>query len=475
MGRKPKLVISILVGIAVLIGLGILGYIYLLKPTISTVEPIPNSLNAFLVKPLIGSTGMVGEAVPVSAEAVSIFPIQSLELWVDGVLIDRTNAPTPDLKQLNGLWEWTPAEEGEQTLMARALDSKGQMVNSNIIRVKVNPASPAGRNILPNEGDTLALIAQNSGISLQDLVGVNPSVDPNAPLKAGQPISLPSPPGGSTSPLGEPPPDPDNPLPDPPPPPPPPGPENPPAVPFVTGSLDGCNAKLEVIPGDVSATGYRLYVISPGALGPELLATFGPLGSIDERHAFTHQSLFGTYKYYSEAFNANGTVHSQLISLDIKDDQCSVNAKKPANVKLITRYGFDKAYCFVTNVGTKTHIRMPLTQDTFISPMDKAELENWGQEWFPGLMFLQGRVLIWLHTCRHCILTIRQAPRCYLNAGGGVEITCTRWVSPRKLSLPPNCIRLWSSKAQNTRSSGCSAIHQPPQAVNPWFYPSLII
>ncbi|MHC1784375.1 MAG: hypothetical protein AB9891_16740 [Anaerolineaceae bacterium] len=169
MGRNPKLVISILVGVTVLIGLGILGYIYLNKPAGSAVEPIPRSLNAFLVKPLIGSAGTVGEVVPVSAEAVSTFPIQSLELWVDGVLVGRTNAPTPDLKQLNGLWEWTPEEEGEQTLMARALDSKGQVVNSNFIRVKVNPASPVtSRSILSNEGDTLVQIAQTSGVPLPE-------------------------------------------------------------------------------------------------------------------------------------------------------------------------------------------------------------------------------------------------------------------------------------------------------------------
>ncbi|MHC1784374.1 MAG: hypothetical protein AB9891_16735 [Anaerolineaceae bacterium] len=139
------------------------------------------------------------------------------------------------------------------------------------------------------------------------------------------------------------------------------------------------------MPGDVSATGYRLYVIAPEAPGSELLATFGPLSSIDKRHAFTHKALYGTYTYYSEAFNAKGTVQSQPISLDIKDAECSANAKKAANVKLITGYGLDDAYCYVTNIGSNIHIRMPLVDGTFIHPMDAAELQTWGAEWLPGV------------------------------------------------------------------------------------------
>jgi hypothetical protein len=384
MGRKTKIIIGIVFGCALLIGLGSLAYFYLSPPAESGKKPVPRTLNVFLVKPLAGSQGAVGQSIPVSAEAVSTAPILSIELYADGNLVDRTNAPNPDITQLNGLWEWTPEEEGEHLLMARALDGKGQVINSNFIRLKIGPSEPAApRALLASEGETLALISQNLDVPLPDLQGANPNIDPETPLSGGQPVDLPVPMGGSAPPPGQEPIEPNN--PDPEPPSFDPQPEGPPAAPTVTGDVVGCTANLEIIPGDTAAEGYRLYTVPPGALEPELLETFGPLNAVNEHHTLTHSNLFGTYVYFAEAFNSFGMAQSLAISLNLDEEQCSAYAKKAANVKLISGFGLDEAYCYVTNLGSNVHIRMPLADGTFIPPMDPADLKAWGAEWLPGL------------------------------------------------------------------------------------------
>jgi hypothetical protein len=384
MGRHPKLIASILAGIILLTGLGVLAYIFLLAPETAAEKPVPRTLNVFLTKPLAGSLGEVGKSIPVSAEAVSTAPILSIELYADGVLVGRTNAPSPDTKQLNGLWEWTPEDEGEHLLTARALDGKGQAVNSNFIRLKIGPAKPpAGRALLASEGETLALISQTLDIPLPDLQGVNPDINPETPLSGGQPVNLPVPMGGSAPPPGQEPvepttPDPEPPLLNP-------EPEGPPSAPSITGDVVGCTANLKIKPADTSAFGYRLYAVSPMALEPELLESFGPLESVHNFHTFTHSNLFGVYSYFAEAFSDKGLAQSLPISLTIDEEQCSAYAKKAANVKLITGFGLDEAYCYVTNVDSNVHIRMPLADGTFIPPMDPADLKAWGTEWLPGL------------------------------------------------------------------------------------------
>jgi len=71
MGRKTWLITSIILGFAVLVGLGLIGaVVYLRMPTGKAAEPAPGTLFVSLTQPFDSSRPALGEPVPVAAEAV---------------------------------------------------------------------------------------------------------------------------------------------------------------------------------------------------------------------------------------------------------------------------------------------------------------------------------------------------------------------------------------------------------------------
>jgi hypothetical protein len=379
-----KLIVIVLCT-CILGGLGLLGgIVYLRAPGAPPPGLPPATLFVTLLRPVNESEAQVGIPVAVSAEAVSTQPLQVLELWVDGVPVIQSAPLAAGLKQFNTLWNWKPEQEGEHILQGRARDASGQVMNSNLVRVTVKPATlPSPPTVLPVSGETLTGMAQKFNIPLQDFTNQNPGLNPDTPLPAGKPVNLPFSQHTNLNPSAPPPPGwPDTtPSDPPPPPPPPPGPEPPPISPALTGSLDGCNARLEITPGDGYAAGFRLYVVSPGALEPELLKTFGEAGA-GKKLTFLHEKLYGKFVYFAEAFNDKGMTQSVPVNLEVSAQECLVNAKPPANVKLITGWGYDQLYCYAT-IDSVTQIRMPLKAGTFIAPMPDADLQKWGKETLP--------------------------------------------------------------------------------------------
>jgi hypothetical protein len=105
-------------------------------PTVAQQLP-PNAVPIFvtLTTPLNGTTVPLNNFASVAADALGARPIIALELWVDDMPVQTENAPSADLKQFGTFWTWTPASQGEHTLLVRATDADHRIGVSNVVRV----------------------------------------------------------------------------------------------------------------------------------------------------------------------------------------------------------------------------------------------------------------------------------------------------------------------------------------------------
>ena len=156
-----------------------------------------------ITQPLNASHWLLTAPIPVSATAVGTKPIQSLELWVDGALVETKNGSNG-----SATWNWTIKTEGEHTIIVRAKDSRGQIANSNAVRVNgVRNSNPGVTMVYPvKPGETVASVAANFKTTPQKIIDLNPKLGADSPLAPGSPIKIPV----HISPMPVPPPPPEN-------------------------------------------------------------------------------------------------------------------------------------------------------------------------------------------------------------------------------------------------------------------------
>jgi len=335
MQRKTGIIISILLGAAVLAGLGLLGVIvYLRAPAggdaAAAGQVPPDTMFVTLTKPFDGSHPPLGEPIPVAAAAVGLNPVQSLELWVDGELVNRTNSQMPELKQLNGFWNWTPTSVGSHALMARGFDSTGQMVLSNSVQVMVGPPPSVNVPLVPKAGDTLNSLAAAYNVLPLEAADANPEVDPAAPLAVDQPVMIPFksgadlPPGWSMSPSPGFPANPPDIIPPAPEPPGGKGGGQPPLPPELSVKVEGCNITATITSTSDDADGFYLHIwqTDGNVQGPaEMVGEFGPLPT-GEKVVKTIFRVTGNYSLLAAAANAAGTTEGVPVNASVTDNAC---------------------------------------------------------------------------------------------------------------------------------------------------------
>ncbi len=391
---KKKILVGVLVGVVILTGIiAIAGLMYSRATRTIDDQYIPRTLLVNLTKPLNGSNAEVGETILVSAEADGLNPIQSLEFWVDGVLVETTNTLNPELKQLNGLWNWIPDKVGRFTLVARGKDIHGQTIMSNPAVITVGPAEPVTVKILPKTGDTLTDLAQKFNVDAGGAAEQNPNIDPSAPLKGGEPVELALPAGNfpkignSGGPLTNPEPEePSQPNPQPT--------MNPgedksklPLPPHVNHKIvDGCNIQITISAGSDNTDELNLYMIKPGEDKNTMVYGYGPLGK-GEIFDYVEKNTYGTYQIYVEAVNPAGVTSSDPRTIIVADGACAQYAKAAADVKVITRRSMSKLFCYVT-IDKMTYIHVPITSDSYVYSMSKTSLEAWAKNALPNAQLM---------------------------------------------------------------------------------------
>jgi len=390
-----------LVGACVVLGAA--GFIFISRlPPVSeqmAVGNLPVLVN--LVDPTDGRGVLLKNFTPVHSEAIGSSPIAAIQLWVDGVPVDA-HVVSPSANGVGSAadFSWQPASYGQHVLLARAIDASGHAINSNIVRVNAAaPASPTSTfQILADGGDTLTTLADQQGLSVDQLIVFNPGIDPNQALAPDQPITIPviDPPPSLLDTPGAPPIPPDTSL-MPPLPQPPSGPTNiapktppnplpfwladnfpqffpitsAPAAPDLAQKIVGCEVHLYLFDKSGDESGFFVYRLKPNASNFERIATLGansdalPLEFVDD-------GLYGSSLYYISAFNPSGESPSNLVGPQINQDSCLEPEQKGLgldNAKITVAQPVDQLYCYAA-FDNGPWRRLPEKPDTFILPQN---------------------------------------------------------------------------------------------------------
>jgi len=387
---KKKLLGFVIGGGLLVIAVAMAILFYFRGKQMTDMPVITRTLLVTMTKPMSGSRAVVGEPLLVSAEAVGQYPVHSLELWVDGKLVDRTNSQNLQLTQLNGLWNWNPDREGLSTLSVRGKDVRGQTAISNLARVEVLPAGNSAMQILQKEGESLASLAGKFNVNVDAAAELNPGVDPNASPSADQLIQLPAPSGGSLppgytgpstpgessadSPEDESPMPVPNPTPEPN--------EVPPSVPGISiETIDNCNIRISVKANSNNADEYHVFILRPEADKMDMVFGHGPMAT-NETFEYVEKNAYGTYQIFAEAVNTVGSASSDPETYLVSNGTCSAFGKASIDVKVLTRSSIGRLYCYVTIDGM-TYVHVPNTSDSYITPMDKYDLQAWKKKSLP--------------------------------------------------------------------------------------------
>ena len=117
--------------------------------------------------------------------------MDTVQLLVDGQIVaDQTEDAVA--KPLNVSLIWNGSSPGAHALTVNATDLQGQTRQSQTVIVNLN--TPPLSAAVAASGDTLASISQANGVSVNEVVALNPglaSQTPNDPVYPGYQVNLP--------------------------------------------------------------------------------------------------------------------------------------------------------------------------------------------------------------------------------------------------------------------------------------------
>ncbi len=185
-------------GVLILIGICVVAVILLYFP--NKVRAVYSRPLVLIHQPINRENISLGDHVLVNATARNKGGVRRVELWVDGVFyFAQEAAPESAPPTLVLMVPWEPLGEGEHTLVVRAISSS-DVAGQASIRVWVDEAQPTAHTV--EEGETLASIAEDYGISEDDIRDENPDMASDGPA-TDDVIDIPG--GGSSPGAGSPP------------------------------------------------------------------------------------------------------------------------------------------------------------------------------------------------------------------------------------------------------------------------------
>jgi LysM repeat protein len=382
-----------LVALLVLLACGIAMFYFARIPTYT----LPNVL---IVDPPYGAELVSGRTVPVLSSARSADRITKQELWADGLLVYVASTTDPQgQRDFTATMLWTP-KSGPHTLIARALDARGNMGTSSVVRVTVTePASkeqPQNALQIAKAGDSLSSIGAENNVTPEAMQEANPDLSEqlapgdwvNVPPGADEEGSNDDQLGGAVNDPGAAPLPGDLPV----------GPANPnpnfpgfgPPLLFWdtilpwrdTGLWPPAAPKLKVAPGpDCSAVltwqdnsnsekGFYLYRLIPGAPRFARMEPGFPANNANIALSYTDRGVFGHIEYYVVAFNAAGEAASRPVSVDIVEQNCMRNpipqVLEVEAASLTVNGQPEEVYCYAALKGLRPFERIPEDQSRYL-------------------------------------------------------------------------------------------------------------
>ena len=257
---------------------------------------------------------LVNQPVTVSAHALGETGVAALELWDGTQLVAVEEADPGSLSPaFYARWQWAPATAGSHTLLVRAVDVRGGVVQSNAVRVDVGQAQ-FGSNARPL-GGLLALAGP------------------------GFPIGVAAPPAAPQYGI---------------------------AVPALQAILEGCQLKLSVPDPPPAATGIQLVGLAPAA------ANFAPLMTLAPNAAQGTQSVNlvggGSFFFAASAFDDSVVAYSPPVEVAAPDGCATGGWSGDVSIvdgKLNAPGNAERAYLYLTQGGGAA-VRVPAEQGTFV-------------------------------------------------------------------------------------------------------------
>lgn len=317
--------------------------------------------------PASGNLAEINVSLGIQAQAEDFPGVKRVELYADGALVavqesDLANGGNPLILNQS----WTPLTLGRHALVARGYDSSGKFGDSTVVYVDVVELISPSMTINVDElqhGDSipspsLGQIADAGGVSVDDLLGVNPSLsgtDPNAPLPPGTVVTVPRTPAPAPSETGGTPPVP---L------------AGTPAAPTnLTGTIDCSTAQISWTASPEADNGYAVYRISPADMSPVRVATVGR-GTANYSEPVSGS---GAYRYQVAALR-NGMEGMSGYFLLSTPDSCASVSTSPDVISLVlnvssltTTEPYDGVYCYFS-FDQSAHQRVPDTDFTSLAP-----------------------------------------------------------------------------------------------------------
>jgi LysM repeat protein len=373
----------------------IFGLLVILGATIFLlrIPAVPTQLSAksgriviVINKPLNGTSWDLGSSIKIYASAVSALPIESLQLWVDGVL-DQPSKPT---KGNFGAWVWTLSTPGLHTLVVRATDSHGDAANSNVVRVNGLTTSLPGLQVLylAQPGDTLQVIANKYGVPVDQIKVANPKLNgdliipPGNPVKV--PIDFPQPaPSIPVNPTAVPTPGPSQAA----------SPNlpnklvlwgsqflysQPPLAPDLALVVNGCSIQLLITSHSTNALGFNIYRLDPNVPAFKKINSIGPESNTASPIQYTDKALFGNFSYYVSSFNGQGESPSNVATAGVSVADCLTpfwsgsQADEPPPTSILRIQTplpkpaqYDNAYYYLS-INGDPHTRVPADPAQFL-------------------------------------------------------------------------------------------------------------
>jgi len=337
-----------------------------------------------ILQPVEGAQLSTGQHVSILARATSGNKITKLELWVDGVIVYVTTPRQPGGQaEFIGTLIWMP-ETGGHKLVSRATDGRGNVGTSQAVWVNITEASVQGAPAvihITQAGDTVASIAQENGITPEQVQQANP--DLQEPLPEGEWVNIPTeeivPPTSDDHPsdvdndqeYGQEAPN----IPE--------APANPPLIPspfwdeFLIPPDEPTD--LQALPGNCSVnltwsdhsnheSGFYVYRLNPGARDWSRIAELA-VNSVQ----YTDLSLGGEYQYQVAAYNLFGEALSGIVRVELPSQNCMQDViGQPLQVEaesLNVDVPVEEVYCYASLKGHRPFERIPADQWSFLRRM----------------------------------------------------------------------------------------------------------
>lgn len=306
--------------IAAILGFGIIKFNQY-RARALPIYPAPGYPQVSITSPTLGSQFAYGAPIIVEATAFSASKVLSVELYLDGVVLDMQSAPPGGSDLFLAEFLFYPPEPGVYTLVARANGADDLTATSSPVQIMITAP----------EYDSAA--ADTTDYALPDPTGI--SAPPDVPDSQPNPAEdWSGTPGNWINSLTA---------------------DTLPNAPELVASLEGCVVDLWIHDLSDNEEGFevrRLLPNSPSWASVNTLAS----QSQDEWITTTDSGAHGVTTYYVSAFNSQGVKDSNLVGMDVDPAECSPPSTERSVLSLKlesleTHIPVDRLYCYVSLDG----------------------------------------------------------------------------------------------------------------------------